>query len=358
MRRGHPTKEQLQQSFERVLSMVLSGDGVPSSSGLDTETQEALWMIAKAYPAVTDDLLGAARRAFAGQLDGSNTARWRAERDRRFTELEERSQSARAVDSPLESARSDDAGETRRYRNELLAEGNHLKALRERLGTTPEGQDAFDKGGKVLERYLEWLPDVPVARSPFTNQLTTWPIDTVDLDGWFWNWNNPARRGRSTVPSDWLAMGGAMRLSQPLTPMPFDFCMPGPDVPYVVPRLLDLPETRAVIAQVPVGHHTGWTITYFTTRRPHRIPLENTWGTQKYDLYDDAGHWRAWSEHPQDPDEYSFDLRPWLDSGKLLWIAPEDSTITLRSGAADCPYLDLPGQRRMQMINDGAIRLW
>ncbi|MRH89497.1 hypothetical protein GFY24_18940 [Nocardia sp. SYP-A9097] len=87
MRRGHPTKEQLQQSFERVLAMVLSGDGVPSSSGLDPETLDALRGIARAYPAVTDELLGAARRAIAGQLDGSNSARWRAERNRRLTEL-------------------------------------------------------------------------------------------------------------------------------------------------------------------------------------------------------------------------------------------------------------------------------
>lgn len=171
VRHGHPTKEQLQQSFERVLSMVFSGDGVPSSSGLDTETQEALWMIAKAYPAVTDDLLRAACCAFAGQLDGSNTARWRAERRRRFTELEKRSQPVRAVDGSIESAPSGGTSETRRYRNELLAEGNRLTALREQLGgTAPEGQDAFDKVGKLRERYLEWLPDVPVARSPLVHK--------------------------------------------------------------------------------------------------------------------------------------------------------------------------------------------
>ncbi|APB01542.1 hypothetical protein [Nocardia seriolae] len=89
MRRGRPTKEQLEQSFERVLSMVLSGYGVPSSSGLDSETKEALWGIAHAYPAVTDDLLGAARSAFAGQLDGSNAVRSQAEWDRTLADREE-----------------------------------------------------------------------------------------------------------------------------------------------------------------------------------------------------------------------------------------------------------------------------
>lgn len=258
----------------------------------------------------------------------------------------------------MREEQSEVSDESRRFRNDLLAEGNRLQGRSVRLGATPEGNEAASRSGELRRQYREWLPEVPVARSPFTDELTTWPIDIVDLDGWYWNWNNPIRRRKSRVPTDWLAMGGAMLLAEPITPMPFDFCMPGPDVPYVVPRLLDLPDTRAVLAQVPVGRHTGWTMTYFTTRRPRRFPLENLWGSQEYDVYDDAGHWRAWGEHPQNLLEYSFDLRPWLDSGKLLWTAPGDSGATLRSGAADCPYLDLPGQRRMQMITEGTVRLW
>lgn len=37
-----------------LLSMVLSGHGVPSSSGLDSETKGVLWVIARTYPAVTE----------------------------------------------------------------------------------------------------------------------------------------------------------------------------------------------------------------------------------------------------------------------------------------------------------------
>ncbi|WP_369636528.1 hypothetical protein [Nocardia sp. JMUB6875] len=360
--RGRRTKEQLQDSFDFMLSRILAGGSFLTGSGLDEETMNALEAVAMARPDVPDNLVEAARRAFAGQLDGSNAARWRAERDRVLTGREEQSKRSRLTNSDdkpdkgLIPARDDE--NRRRYRNELLAEGNRLNELYRRFGATPEGSEAFSKAGELRKRYMEWLPEVPVARSPFTDELTTWPIDTVDLDGWFWNWANPIRRRKSVVPADWLAMGGAMRLVEPLTPLPFDFCMPGPDVPYVVPRLLNLPETRAVLSQVVIGHHTGWTITYFTTRRPHRFPLENLWGSQEYDIYDDSGHWRAWSEHPQDLAEYSFDLRPWLEAGKLLWVAPGDPAAALRSGAADCPYLDLPGHRRMQMISEGTVRLW
>ncbi|WP_405133496.1 hypothetical protein [Nocardia sp. NBC_01388] len=85
MRRGRPTKEQLRQSFDRALLRSMTEGGVSSETGLDGETQNALWAVARAYPNATDELVEAAHRAFAGQLDGSNTARWRAERHRRFT---------------------------------------------------------------------------------------------------------------------------------------------------------------------------------------------------------------------------------------------------------------------------------
>ncbi|MEV0464130.1 hypothetical protein AB0I30_24395 [Nocardia tengchongensis] len=148
----------------------------------------------------------------------------------------------------------------------------------------PEGNEAFSKSGELRKRYVEWLPEIPLARSPFTDELTTWPIDTVDLDGWFWNWSNPICRRKSEVPADWLAMGGAMRLVEPLAPQPFDFCMPGPDVPYVVPRLLDLPDTRAVLAQVGIGHHTGWTITTSQPTDPTDFHLK-TFGAVKNTTY-------------------------------------------------------------------------
>ncbi|MCU1643435.1 MAG: hypothetical protein JWN03_3710 [Nocardia sp.] len=91
MRRGYPTREQLQSSFERVLSQVLAGRGIPTGTGLDDETEGALETIARAHPNATEELVEAARRAFAGQLDGSNTARWKAELERDLAEREARS---------------------------------------------------------------------------------------------------------------------------------------------------------------------------------------------------------------------------------------------------------------------------
>jgi hypothetical protein len=72
-----PSGEQLLRTFEKVLAEVLAGRGVRSCTGLDGPTQDALWRITRAHPDVRAGLVDAARSAFAGQLDGSNAARWR-----------------------------------------------------------------------------------------------------------------------------------------------------------------------------------------------------------------------------------------------------------------------------------------
>ncbi|MGI5219362.1 hypothetical protein [Nocardia sp. CA-290969] len=52
------------------------GPALRSETGLDMETDEALWAIARAYPNVPSELVEVARQAFDGQLDGSNAARY------------------------------------------------------------------------------------------------------------------------------------------------------------------------------------------------------------------------------------------------------------------------------------------
>lgn len=91
MRHGRPSEEQLKLNFENMLARVLEGHGLRTSTGLDQETRAALRAISDAHPAATAELVEAARRAFAGQLDGSNAARWHSETDQMLSEMETRS---------------------------------------------------------------------------------------------------------------------------------------------------------------------------------------------------------------------------------------------------------------------------
>lgn len=91
VRHGRPSQEQLKLNFDSMLARALAGQGLRSSTGLDEETRTALRAVARAHPNATDDLVEAARHAFAGQLDGSNAARWHAQTDQMLSEMESRS---------------------------------------------------------------------------------------------------------------------------------------------------------------------------------------------------------------------------------------------------------------------------
>ncbi|MBF6297656.1 hypothetical protein IU459_08880 [Nocardia amamiensis] len=90
MRDDYPTDDELRANFDELLASVLTGGGIYSESGLDMETEKALWTIARAYPGVPDELVDAARAAFAGQLDGSNAAARQAVIARKIEEFNRR----------------------------------------------------------------------------------------------------------------------------------------------------------------------------------------------------------------------------------------------------------------------------
>ncbi|MFF1790504.1 hypothetical protein ACFVX9_29070 [Kitasatospora sp. NPDC058243] len=77
--RGRDDDERLRQVFEAVLAETLSGTGPLTCTGLDEDTENALWAVWEAYPHASAESVQAARRAFAGQLAGGNAARWHAE---------------------------------------------------------------------------------------------------------------------------------------------------------------------------------------------------------------------------------------------------------------------------------------
>ncbi len=58
------------------------------------------------------------------------------------------------------------------------------------------------------------------------------------------------------------------------------------------------------------------------------------------------------NDHPYEP-AWDFELAPWIQAGKLLWIAPGDDALALRSDVDACPYLALPGHRGITRLQDG-----
>ncbi|GAA1741419.1 hypothetical protein [Luedemannella helvata] len=260
----------------------------------------------------------------------------------------------------LEAAREGGwtGGESPSVRAEILGEGERLRAdiaAAARGGSADREavNAARERLRQVRARYRDWLPRVPVSRCPDTGEIVEWPLDNVDFDGWFWEYHNPTRV-TPKLPASWRAMTGAVRLADAVADAPF-IAKPGPEVPYVLPRILNRPDARAVLAQVPIGPHTGWAITYHAPRRLG-VSLANTWGANNYPVYDDDGTWLGWDEVPEWPADNDYDLRPWVLAGKLLWIAPGDETMTLRQGVDGCPYLEMSGRHEYGIVEHGEVR--
>ena len=177
-------------------------------------------------------------------------------------------------------------------------------------------------------------------------------IDHFGLDGLWWSYH-AACRPVEQMPATYFAMAGALQLAGPPPWFPF-LCRPGPEVPFVVPRILRHPAVKAVLSTGSIGEHQGYAITYFAKPIPYDFPRINTWGAHSYKFIDENGQIRLGSE-PDNPSDMDFDLAPWISNGKLLWIAPGDTTLTLRDRESECPYLGLDGSRKITCIQKGKV---
>lgn len=213
-----------------------------------------------------------------------------------------------------------------------------------------------DRLAKVRTEYLHGLPDVPIARCPFCEQVNTHSFDPFGIDGpWWWRMDTVRPTSEPGLCPHFLSMGGAMRLKEPLEDSRA-MAMVGPGKPYVVPPVLKHPDIQAVINALPVGHHVAFPVVYFATNPPVDVRLMKIWPTS----YHPPGFGRVSAEYNDVTpdyfeDEFDYELGPWIDSGKLLWTAPRDSTFALMRTTADCPYINIQGTPNSQYVKNGKL---
>src|SRR5690606_39254819 len=114
------------------------------------------------------------------------------------------------------------------------------------------------------------------------------------------------------------------------------------------------PTMVAVIGQLPMTPgYTAYTIAYFAQRRPPVQDLAANWPAKVHSYTTALGE-KGWAF---DTDPWDFDLLPYIQRGQLRWCAPGSNNERLADGPPDsCPYLNLPGQRAMLVVNrKGAV---
>jgi len=212
---------------------------------------------------------------------------------------------------------------------------------------------------ELVESYKHGLVNKPVSRCPFTGKILSTSVDTEGIDGLWWNSDNPIRLDVD-APKTFFAYDGAMKLNDTLESTLFPI-LPGPDAPFVLPRLLSYDQVKAVISQVNVGEHIGYLMTYFCEPFLIYEPRINDWGTQRYwepnPLAGDFTTPGKWISLDPQKSELDFDLTYWMEKGKLFWIKPGDESLRLRVNTENCPFLNLKSNGKYQEVKQGQLTL-
>ena len=211
-----------------------------------------------------------------------------------------------------------------------------------------EAQVPDEEAERLDATYFERLPRVVMSCCPFDDKPLIRTFDPYGLDG-LW-WDSDACPEEPPPCRHFCVLRGAVHYNGLQAQSGRVEAHPGPEVPYVIPRLLAYPGMIAVISQLRM--ETGYTtypIAYFAEKRPPVQDLTADWArtVHTYTTQTGASGWSA----PVDP--WDFDLMPWLEQGKIRWCPPDsDNTFLSTEPIEQCPYIDLPGKRE-EIIVEG-----
>ncbi len=208
----------------------------------------------------------------------------------------------------------------------------------------------FTQTRQAEQEYLHHLPRPTLSRCPICNQPLQRKFDPYGLDG-LW-WRSDAVVEEEPACMHFCVLRGAVDFNgHPLKGGDFEAHI-GPQVPYIIPRLMEWPEMVAVVSEIQMENgYKAYPIAYFGKRRPPPQDLTSGWARTNY-LYTtqlQKVQWRI----PNDP--WDFDLRPWVTQGRLQYCIWENDNLVLKSSVEEFPFFDLSGERRPTVVKDNSV---
>ena len=203
------------------------------------------------------------------------------------------------------------------------------------------------------EAYFDVLPRVPLSRCPHTNELLVRAFDPVGVDGLWWQEGQLIEFDEPAPPPTFQVLLGALNMNgKPPQGGPSE-ALVGPEVPYVIPRILEMPEMMAVVSEVRMANdYIAYPIAYFSTESPPPGSLTQSWRESQYSFQTPAGT-PAWTVKT---DPWDFDLERWVEVRKLQWVDPGDEDMQVRSGSwAEYPFRAVTGRREQQIIEGSDV---
>jgi hypothetical protein len=229
-----------------------------------------------------------------------------------------------------------------------------IKGIKERSLKPAEADELKLETRRFKAAYFAGLPRLPLSRCPHTTAPLVKAFDPWGVDGYWWQEEESAPFQEPPPPPTFAVLTGALGLNgKPPKGGPRKPAHVGLDVPFVIPRILSMPTMVAVVRGITMENgYRAFPIGYFATTKPGPGTLTQSWTRTSYNWVDETGD--PSFSFPADP--WDFELRPWIEQGKLKWIAPDDASLTLHSETDKCPYLDLQGSRQRQIITGDQLR--
>jgi hypothetical protein len=221
--------------------------------------------------------------------------------------------------------------------------------------TAPTGRTAAllrESYYRALAEYADRLPRIQFSTCPFTNDPFKHSFDPWGFDGPWWHMDREVEIEEPKAPETFRVMLGAVSLRTREPRETRDPVLAGPDVPFVVPRLLELPGMVAVVSRLDLATgDTAFPVVYFSQEKIQPNLLHQPWLEQDlwFETEDGKSAWLIAN------DIWDFDLKPWIKAGKVRWIVPGDATGRIVDGreGEPCPFVDLPGERLPQSFAAG-----
>lgn len=250
---------------------------------------------------------------------------------------------------------------TREIRDLLLsdyegARARYVQAMTSGATDYAEAQALKGEFRALGQRYFDGLPRPVLGRCPFCGNLFRHSFDPWGVDGFWWQEDEATETPEPVACPHFGVLQGAVDLAgKPVRGAVRSESFLGPGVPFVIPRVLEKPGVVAVVYAVPMaGGLTAYPITYFAQEPLPPGSFTQPWTRKSYSYADGRGGfgWRV------DTDPWDFELEPWIERRKVLWIQRGDGEYRIHSvGDGPCPYAGVEGVRGRQYVQGELLRV-
>jgi hypothetical protein len=224
-----------------------------------------------------------------------------------------------------------------------------IKVLRNRddLPSGAEGRPArlenLKKIDSLEQEYEDRLELRTLAVCPFCNTPYQHSLDPFGYDGSWWD---SKHSGKEVACEHYRVIRIATNLHghRANTWNGFDVNF-GPEVPYVIPRLLELPNMVCTVSAIQLKcGYTLYPLVYFSKELIQHEQLTAQWAGEFFNSYETRR------------ENWDFELEPWVRSGHLRWCQENNGELILQERKTeDFPLFNLPGHRGEQSAQCGEL---